>query len=137
MTGDRYAIIRYRPAQPQVNGTDTLGWETLSSVMFVSPELAYEFADKLDHASVFRLVPEPRPSDVGPPMDGGVVTLATSIDNASRFTFADAQSVSELLGLLAGATSMCWQPRPTGVFDSETASAFVDGALNRLKELPG
>jgi hypothetical protein len=49
--------------------------------------------------------------------------------------FARAESASELLGELAGAASMCWAPRPVGVFDSTAASAFVDDALERLAEL--
>jgi hypothetical protein len=49
--------------------------------------------------------------------------------------FARAESASELLGQLAGAVSLCWEPRPTGVFDSAAASGFVDDALDRLVEL--
>jgi len=57
-------------------------------------------------------------------------------DNDDRhFAFADCTTVSELLGQLAGAASMCWDPRPTGVFDSVTASRYVDGALIRLARL--
>lgn len=39
------------------------------------------------------------------------------------------QKLPEILGVLAGAASLCWEPRPTGVFDSSLASMFVDRAL--------
>jgi hypothetical protein len=59
------------------------------------------------------------------------------VDRASPVDdlFAEAGDPSEILGLLAGAASMCWQPRPTGEFDSSAASRFVDAALERLKEI--
>ncbi|HEY5785339.1 MAG TPA: hypothetical protein VIT65_11225 [Microlunatus sp.] len=52
--------------------------------------------------------------------------------------FANAADVGELLGLLAGAASMCWIPQPgEQEFDSVQASRFVDHALARLEELTG
>lgn len=56
-------------------------------------------------------------------------------DQQTVTPFADCASVEELLGQLAGAASMCWTPRPAGVFDSTRASEFVDLALARLKQL--
>jgi len=47
--------------------------------------------------------------------------------------FDDVDKEETLLGVLAGAVSVCWEPRPTGVFDSEMASEFVDSAIARLK----
>lgn len=41
----------------------------------------------------------------------------------------------ELLGELAGAASLCWEPRPTGVFDPEQASKFVAEAESKLDAL--
>lgn len=38
----------------------------------------------------------------------------------------------EVLGKLAGAASMCWTPRPKGVFDSTRASKFVDESYAEL-----
>lgn len=49
--------------------------------------------------------------------------------------FASAKTESELLGQLAGAASLCWEPRPTGVFDSTLASDFVNQSLKRLQEI--
>jgi len=40
----------------------------------------------------------------------------------------------EILGELAGSASLCWQPRPTGVFDSTEATKFVTQALSALRE---
>jgi len=53
----------------------------------------------------------------------------------AQFAFADVESVQELIGQFGGAVSMCWEPQPTGVFDSTMASRFMDGALARLREL--
>lgn len=51
-------------------------------------------------------------------------------------TFADADNVVELLGMFAGAASMCWSDiARAGVFESEQASALVDAAIERLIEL--
>jgi len=41
----------------------------------------------------------------------------------------------EIIGELAGYASLCWQPRPTGVFDSTEASKAVDQALTALREV--
>jgi len=50
--------------------------------------------------------------------------------------FADASTIEEVVGQLAGAASVCWEPKPTGVFDSTEASLCVDDALARIRELP-
>lgn len=49
--------------------------------------------------------------------------------------FAKCETFEELLGQLAGAASVCWEPKPTGVFDSTQASSFVDQAHSRMIEL--
>ena len=49
--------------------------------------------------------------------------------------FKDATTLKEVVGLCAGAISVCWDPRPTGVFDSRPAAAFVDAAADRINEL--
>jgi len=49
--------------------------------------------------------------------------------------FNDCETIEETMGQMAGAVSMCWDPRPTGVFDSESAAAFVDAAIARVKEI--
>jgi hypothetical protein len=41
---------------------------------------------------------------------------------------------SRILHELAGAASLCWEPKPTGVFDSQTAIGFVEQALKELRE---
>jgi len=42
------------------------------------------------------------------------------------------REVARILGELAGAASLCWNPRPTGEFDSGAATKFVDQALRSL-----
>lgn len=52
--------------------------------------------------------------------------------------FHDASSVEELLGLLAGAASICWEhPDRAGQFQSSTARAFVGMAQEKLVDLMG
>jgi hypothetical protein len=56
--------------------------------------------------------------------------------DAPTNTFADADTPRELLGMLAGAASVCWTDiNQAGVFQSEQASAFVDAAMDRLIEM--
>src|SRR3990167_2956778 len=43
------------------------------------------------------------------------------------------KSVSQILGELAGAASLCWMPKPIGIFDSTTASKFVDDAVEEIE----
>jgi hypothetical protein len=44
-------------------------------------------------------------------------------------------TIDEIIGELAGYTSMCWEPKPTGVFDSSKASEAVKEAKSALKKL--
>jgi len=41
--------------------------------------------------------------------------------------------LSRVLHELAGAASLCWKPKPVGVFDTEQATAFVEGAIKELR----
>lgn len=41
---------------------------------------------------------------------------------------------SRILHELAGAASLCWSPRPVGVFDTQAAIGFVEAALKELRE---
>lgn len=41
---------------------------------------------------------------------------------------------SRILHELAGAASLCWDPKPTGVFDTSQAIRFVEAALKELRE---
>lgn len=41
---------------------------------------------------------------------------------------------SRILHELAGAASLCWEPKPTGVFDSSKAILFVEEAIKKLRE---
>lgn len=43
---------------------------------------------------------------------------------------------SRILHELAGAVSLCWEPKPTGVFDSQKALGFVEAALAELRAKP-
>lgn len=38
----------------------------------------------------------------------------------------------EVLGELAGSSSMCWDPRPTGVFDANRANEFAEDAARKI-----
>lgn len=50
--------------------------------------------------------------------------------------FSTAVTVSELLGQLAGAASMCWENvRAAGVFQSDQALEYVEEAEERLREI--
>jgi alkylhydroperoxidase family enzyme len=41
--------------------------------------------------------------------------------------------LSRVLHELAGAASLCWVPKPTGVFDSQLAIGFVEAAIQELR----
>lgn len=46
------------------------------------------------------------------------------------------RSIEQVLGILAGAASMCWEtPSGAGVFQSEKASALVQQAHEHIKRL--
>ena len=51
--------------------------------------------------------------------------------------FEDVTGIEELIYQLAGAASMAWEPRPTGVFDTKLADQVATDALNRLSQLIG
>jgi hypothetical protein len=40
--------------------------------------------------------------------------------------------IHRVIGECAGAVSMCWEPRPEGVFDSTQAVTYVEGAVARV-----
>lgn len=42
--------------------------------------------------------------------------------------------IKEILGELAGATSLCWTETPKGIFDSTQAISFVQQATNKVLE---
>lgn len=41
--------------------------------------------------------------------------------------------LSRVLYELAGSASMCWEPRPSGVFESTEAIGFVETAINEIR----
>jgi hypothetical protein len=41
--------------------------------------------------------------------------------------------LSRVLHELAGSASLCWEPKPTGVFDSQLAISFVEAAIQELR----
>lgn len=45
------------------------------------------------------------------------------------------EGLSTLVGEALGAASMCWDPKPEGVFQSEEASAIVDALLADLQPM--
>lgn len=49
--------------------------------------------------------------------------------------FADAETIEQVLGYLAGGASVAWTKRPNGEFNSELASALVDEASARIRNL--
>jgi hypothetical protein len=48
---------------------------------------------------------------------------------------ATTEDISRIIGETAGYVSLCWDPRPTGVFDSETAARAVNEAVKRIAAL--
>ena len=42
------------------------------------------------------------------------------------------QEIDRVVGECAGAVSLCWEPRPEGVFDSTQAVTYVRAASDRL-----
>lgn len=49
----------------------------------------------------------------------------------------DRESLEEILGQFAGTASMCWEPQPEGVFQSQMAIAAKDEALKKIFALFG
>lgn len=45
------------------------------------------------------------------------------------------RSLSRICHELAGSASLCWKPKPEGVFDTETAIKFVEGAIAELRTI--
>lgn len=43
-------------------------------------------------------------------------------------------TLEEALGMMGGTVSLCWSPKPSGIFDSTQASKFVDEAVSWVKE---
>ncbi len=43
--------------------------------------------------------------------------------------------IDQILGELAGSASMCWEPKPKGVFDSTTCKKFVDEARSKISPI--
>ena len=41
--------------------------------------------------------------------------------------------LSRVLHELAGSASLCWEPKPTGVFATELALGFVEDAIKELR----
>lgn len=46
----------------------------------------------------------------------------------------DPLHLSRILHELAGAVSVCWDPNPSGVFESERAIAFVESAIAEIRQ---
>ena len=42
------------------------------------------------------------------------------------------EAIKREIGETAGYVSLCWEPKPTGVFDSETAARAVEESVARL-----
>src|SRR5574337_1147481 len=45
----------------------------------------------------------------------------------------DPLHLSRILHELAGSASLCWEPKPEGVFATEQALAFVESAITELR----
>ena len=41
--------------------------------------------------------------------------------------------LSRILHELAGSASLCWSPKPAGVFDSSTAIGFVEDSISEIR----
>jgi len=44
-------------------------------------------------------------------------------------------TLSRVIHELAGAASLCWEPKPTGVFDSSLAIGFCEDAIDELRAI--
>jgi hypothetical protein len=62
-----------------------------------------------------------------------VAKLAAALRAEREHAKACDARLSRVLHELAGAASLCWEPRPTGVFDSSLALSYVEGALTELR----
>lgn len=49
--------------------------------------------------------------------------------------FAEAKTLKDVFGPMAGFVSMCWIPKPTGEFDSGLATMALNMAMKRGREL--
>lgn len=58
---------------------------------------------------------------------------ARPADTKPRYKDKDAV-LGRIVGELAGTVSVCWSPRPEGVFDSSIASDAVNRALKEIDE---
>ena len=45
--------------------------------------------------------------------------------------------IKQIIGEGCGTASVCWSPKPTGVFQSEVASGVVDSSVKRIYETLG
>ena len=45
------------------------------------------------------------------------------------------REIKRIIGEAIGEASMCWEPRPTGVFLSDRASSIIDRVFDELKAL--
>lgn len=71
---------------------------------------------------------------LGAKAQADMIRQKKQLDKADEI-FADAESVDQVLSYLAGGASLCWDKRPTGVFQPEMATALVDSAGKRLGQL--
>ena len=61
-----------------------------------------------------------------------LAALAAAQADARRARECDL-TLSRVLHELAGHASLCWSPKPTGVFDTGEALAAVESAINELR----
>jgi len=49
-----------------------------------------------------------------------------------RTTAIPEEKLREVIGQAAGEASLCWEPKPTGIFDASYASGIVDRTVNEV-----
>ena len=85
-------------------------------------------------------IPEPsgRGNYYGP--DAALIAAASPdvVASLARIALAAVEcdlTLSRVIHELAGAASLCWEPKPTGVFDSSLAINFCEKAIDELRAI--
>lgn len=63
-----------------------------------------------------------------------VTALRQALEQPTSKQEVDPLHLSRILHELAGAASLCWTPRPKGIFDSQEAIMHVEAAITEIRE---
>lgn len=73
---------------------------------------------------------------IGCRLDDDIGLVLSALEDAQREAARAREcdlTLSRVLHELAGHASLCWSPKPTGVFDTGEALAAVESAINELR----